>query len=211
MRATTLVAGGMPLARLLPAAAVAVVLALSAGCGASDPDPAPGAGPGTGVGGSPPPTVLRAATLLPGQAVPMPAGKPLLTVTGKVSAPNREQTIVLDRKVIEQLSLVKVRVYEPWIKQDAEFRGVWLQDLLAVAGAAADASGVRITALDDYTVDLTAADLRAGGILLATSAGDGSELPVEKGGPTRIIFVDGAKAGANADQWIWSLKSIDVR
>jgi hypothetical protein len=211
MRATSFVAGGRPLGRLLPAAAVFMVLALSVGCSSSAPEPDPGVGPGTGVGGSPQPTVLRAATLLPGQAVPAPAGKPLLLVTGDISAANRGATIALDRKGIEQLSVVKVRVYEPWVKEDVEFRGVWLQDLLAVAGAAADAKTVRITALDDYTVDLALADVRAGGILLATSAGDGADLPIDKGGPTRIVFVAGTKAGANADQWIWSLKSIDVR
>jgi hypothetical protein len=211
MRATGFVAGGRSLARLLPVAAAVVLLALSVGCGSSAPDAGAGAGPGIGVGGSPVPTVLRDATLLPGQAVPAPAGKPLLTLTGRVSALNRGGTIALDRTVIERLSVVKVRVYEPWVKQDVDFRGVWLQDLLTVAGAAADASTVRITALDDYTVDIATADVRAGGILLATSAGDGAELPIDKGGPTRIIFVAGTKAGANADQWIWSLKSIDVR
>ena len=55
------------------------------------------------------------------------------------------------------------------------------------------------------------AEVGAGGIMLATAAGDGSEIPIESGGPIRIIFMDGVKAGANADQWIWSTKIIDVR
>lgn len=204
-------AGGRPLARLLPAAAAVVVLALSVGCGSSDPDQDQGAGPGTGVGGSPPVTVLRAATLLPGQAVPVPAGKPLLTLTGKVSAANKGKEVVLDRAGLARLGLIQVRIYEPWVKQNLLFRGVWLADLLKVAGAATDAGTVRITALDDYRVDFKAADIKVGGILLATLAGDGSEIPIDKGGPTRIVFMDGVKFGANQDNWIWSLRTIDVR
>jgi hypothetical protein len=34
---------------------------------------------------------------------------------------------------------------------------------------------------------------------------------VADGGPTRIVFAKGVKSGANADQWIWSLKTIEVR
>jgi len=211
MRATTFVAGGRALARLLPGAAVVVVLALSAGCGAPAKDSDAGAGPGTGVGGSPPPTVLRPATLLPGQPVPVPKGKRVLTLTGKISAANQGRAVALDQAGLDRLSLLQVQVFEPWVKQDLAFRGVWLEDLLKVAGAAAGVTTLHITALDDYQVDLTMTDVRAGGIFLATKAGDGSAIPVDKGGPTRIIFLNGVQSGANAEQWIWSVKTIDLR
>jgi len=143
--------------------------------------------------------------------VPVPKGRRVLTLTGKISAANQGSTIVLDRDVLDQMGVVKVRVYEPWVKENLDFRGVWLQDLLKVAEAAPDVSKLRITALDDFRVDLTMDDVRAGGILVATGSGDGSAIPVEKGGPTRIVFVGGVEAGANASQWIWSLKTIDVQ
>jgi hypothetical protein len=155
--------------------------------------------------------IISVATLKPGQAVPQPTGKPVLTVTGKISTTNQNGTLVLDQPVLSSLGVEQVRLYEPWAKQDLEFRGVWLQDLLAVAGIGADATRLHVTALDDYQVDLNLADIRSGGIMLATSAGDGSPIAIDKGGPTRIVFMDGIKAGANADQWIWSLKTIDVQ
>jgi hypothetical protein len=80
-----------------------------------------------------------------------------------------------------------------------------------VAGVGPDATHAHVVALDDYAVDLSLADVRAGGIILATRAGDGSAIPIDKGGPTRIVFMDGVKAGANADQWVWSVKTIDVQ
>jgi len=105
---------------------------------------------------------------------------------------------------------VQLRTYEPWVKKDLTFRGVWLTDVLALAGAA-HPTEVQIEALDDYRVRLSAADLRAGGILLATTDGAGHEIPIEAGGPTRIVFARGIASGTNADQWIWSLRTIDVR
>src|SRR5215213_3979551 len=73
--------------------------------------------------------------------------------------------LAVDRRTLAQLTQVQLSTYEPWVKQDLSFRGVWLTDVLALAGAAPTAA-VRVTALDDYTVDFTAADLRAGGILV---------------------------------------------
>lgn len=187
-------------------AAIAVMLVLAPACGGTDATSTDGGGGGD----SATPVVLRPATLRPGQPVPAPAGKPLLTLTGTISAPNDGGALALDRRTLAQLRQVEVEVYEPWVKMQLRFRGVWLQDVLAVAGATNRAS-IRITALDDYAIELTAADLKAGGVLLATSDGDGADIPVDAGGPTRIVFVGGVRAGANADQWIWSLRSIDIR
>jgi hypothetical protein len=186
--------------RLLAAIAVAVLLA---GCG-RDPGPDPDRTAPSA------PVVLREATLRPGEAVPAPAGTPLISVTGEIGPANQGDTVALDRRTLARLSQVQLTTYEPWVKKDLSFRGVWLADVLALAGAASTAE-VRVTALDDYAVTFTAADLRAGGILLATSDGTGADIPIEDGGPTRIVFQRGLRAGVNADQWIWSLRSIEVR
>jgi hypothetical protein len=41
--------------------------------------------------------------------------------------------------------------------------------------------------------------------------GDGGAIPIAEGGPIRIVFADGVASGANANQWIWSVTTIDVR
>lgn len=188
-----------------PALGVVAVLALAAACGGTAPTGAVAASD------RPAPTVVRAATLLPGQPVPAPKGKTVLTFTGLVATKNTGSAIALDQTAIDRLGQVQVTVYEPWIKAETTFRGVWLADLLKVVAAAPTAVGLRVTALDDYRVEMTAADVRAGGILLATKAGDGSAIPVSDGGPTRLVFVTGTQFGANADHWIWSLKTIEIR
>lgn len=153
---------------------------------------------------------LRPASLWPGQPVPVPS-KPVLTLTGRVTADNRGRAVQFDRAGLERLRVVKVRAYEPWVKQQLDFRGVWLADVLEIAGAEPGWTSLRIVALDDYQVDVDAADVRGGGILLATADGEGRDVPVAKGGPTRLVYVGRIAAAVNADQWIWSLKTIDVR
>jgi hypothetical protein len=155
-------------------------------------------------------TVISAASLTAGQAVPAPAGKAILTVTGKITRGNKAGALALDVATIEKLGVKQIGVYEPWVKQHLDFRGVWLSDLLAVAGVAPGATTVHVVAHDDYAVDLPISAVKPGAVMLATRTGDGSAIPVDNGGPTRVIFGDGVAAGSNPDQWIWSLKTIDV-
>jgi len=172
--------------------------ATPAATGASQPAPSPG-------------ETLAPATLRAGQKVPAPTATPLLTLTGKIGNKNSTAGLTLDPALLDELGVVRVEVYDPWAKGRLSFRGVWLADLLNVAGVKPAASGVHMTALDDYEVDLTMDEIHAGGIFVATKNGDGSKLPVDKGGPVRLIFRDGTASGENPDQWIWSLASIDVR
>jgi hypothetical protein len=188
--------------------AVAALLGLAGACGGSTTTQTVVPRPKTT---TPAGKIISAATLKPGQSIPASAGRPVLTMTGKISATNQAGAIAFDQSTVERLGVEQVRLYEPWVKADLEFRGVWLQDLLAVAGVSADATRVHIVALDDYAVDLTLADVRAGGIMLAVRDGGGALLPIDQGGPTRIVFMAGVKAGANADQWVWSIKTIDVQ
>jgi hypothetical protein len=155
-------------------------------------------------------TEISAASLTAGQAVPTPAGKAALTLTGRITRGNAKGDLALDVATIERLGVKEIGLYEPWVKQHLDFRGIWLSDLLTVAGVADGATKLRIVAHDDYAVDLPLADVRAGTVMLATRSGDGVALPLDNGGPTRIVYADGVAAGANPDQWIWSLKSIDV-
>jgi hypothetical protein len=187
--------------------AVAAVLALaacdsgSAGTPAADATGKPAAAA----------RVVRVASLTPGQAIAEPAGKVLFTMTGKVSVTNRGSALALDLSTLEKLGIVQAEMYEPWTKKQTTFRGVWLKDLVAVAGVPADATSLHIVALDDYAVDVALSDVRAGGVLLATGIQDGTAIPIDEGGPTRIVFLDGVAAGANPDQWVWSIKEIAVR
>lgn len=157
------------------------------------------------------PTPIALPQRTPGEPVPTPTGPVVLTLTGKIGQLNDGAALRLDPALLDQLGLVKVTVFDPWVKKELQLQGTWLNDLLDVAQPTAAAQSIHITALDNYQVDLTLGDIRAGGILLATRTGDGQPLPIAEGGPLRIVFVGGVPSGANADQWIWSVTMIDVR
>lgn len=193
--------------RLARGLAVGAIAALTVACGAgasAPPDPVAKEVP-------PNTTLVEQATLRPGDVIPSPTGDEVLSVTGRIAATNVGDSLRLDPAILERLGLVRVSVYEPWVQQNLDFQGVWLADLLALADSEADARSIHLTALDDYQIDLSMADVMAGGIFLATRTGAGAPIPIEDGGPTRIVFVGGVPSGSSADQWIWSLSTIDVR
>ena len=193
--------------RALLVTAAALLAVLPAACGSDTATGGQAATATPGVAAS----MVKPPVLRPGQAVPTPAGDPVLRLTGKIGKPNDAGSLVLDAATLDRLGVSKVRLFEPWLKQEMEFQGVWLADLLEVAGVDGAATTVHVTALDDYQVDLTMADVRAGGIFLATKDGLGKAIPVDDGGPTRIVFVGGVASGKSDDQWIWSLKTLDIR
>jgi hypothetical protein len=185
-------------------------LVIPAACGADEAATRPAAPP-TPAASTPAPVVLTASTIVPGEQVPAPDGAPVLRVTGKIAETNGPSELRMDAATLDRLGLTEMSVYEPWVKADVVFQGVWLADLIKLAQPDGGAQSVHLTALDDYQIDLSMADVMAGGVLLATKTGDGSTIAVEDGGPVRIVFAPGTPSGSSADQWIWSLATIDVR
>jgi hypothetical protein len=180
--------------------AALLVVVLAGGCATQ---PAPAAPPSVSVIAPP-----RPAT---GQGVPALAGEPVLTFTGRIGSTNAARALEFDAASLDRFGVLKVGVYEPWVKKDMEFQGVWLADVLAGARADPGARTLHFTALDDYQIDLSTAEVTRGDIFLATKRGDGTPIPIEEGGPTRIVFTGVGAADVSADLWIWSLKTIDVR
>lgn len=186
-----------------------LVLATITICVLSACTSAPASGPAKGA--TPYTTVLvKPAVLQAGETLPLPA-KPILTLKGKIATTNAGKALKLDEGSLDRIGVMKVRVFEPALKKQMSFQGVWLADVLKVAGLEKSATSVHFTALDDYQTDLTTAEIAEGGIFLATKSGDGSPISIENGGPTRIIFMDGVKAGRSVNAWIWSLKTLEVR
>jgi hypothetical protein len=139
-----------------------------------------------------------------GDAVPAPDGRPTVRVRGTKHGNARGAT-ALDLATLDRLPRVRVTVQEPFRKRDMTFEGVRLVDLLQIAGApTSEARRVYLHALDDYHVSIPLTALAGSDAVLATEA-DGRAVPVEEGGPVRLVFPDGTKLGTNTDNWIWSV------
>ena len=159
-------------------------------------------------GSSPPPNAGDTANAVPsyGRVRLAPAtGPAVLTVTGAAGG----SPVVVDFPGLDAVATRRYDIYEPFEKRNVAFKGVELAAVLDAAGVPASATRVRMTALDDYLVDLDMADVRKGGVILATRA-DGAAITVKEGGPIRIVFRDGSEVGKNTDRWIWSLNRLEV-
>jgi hypothetical protein len=155
------------------------------------------------------PTVVNDGTLAAGERIAAPKGEVVLTVTGAIGAHNKGRRLELDLASLERMRQVRLEAAEPFLKRRVTFQGVLLSDLLKVAGVSEEAGKVSLTALDDYKVDFTLADVRSSQMLLATRA-DGKHMPVDRSGPIRIVFPDSSTLGRNPDLWIWSVSSMKV-
>ncbi len=158
--------------------------------------------------------VIRQPEIGIGDPIPPPAGEVILTVTGKIGNPNVGDTLQLDLDTLERLGVVEYRVEDKQAEgRAAVFQGVLVSQLLAAAGAAAEATVLKTVALNDYAIEIPLEDIEAYPVLLATAV-DGQRMPVERYGPTRIIYpYDSYDFDETIydPRWIWQLATIDVR
>ncbi len=132
---------------------------------------------------------LLAATSMRGQtshaAAADPAGKPILTVTGKIKLPNHDGPAVFDRAALEGLGMTGFETSTPWYNVPVRFDGVLMSRLLDAIGAYGD----RLTAyaLNDYQTDIPVEDVRRFGAILALKR-DGQYMPVRDKGPLFIVY-----------------------
>lgn len=170
-----------------PSIFLAVLAGSVAGCGAS---------------AAPAPKLVSAATR------PVADGGPKATL--KLGG-NVERPLRLSEKTLSQLATRRVSLYEPFEQRRMTFRVVPLRDVLALAGVQTGAKTLHAVALNDYVVDLPLDVAAADGTYVAVSGSDGSAIPVESGGPIRIVFADDTKGGEVDNYWIWSLAQVTVQ
>lgn len=146
--------------------------------------PHPGLGRRTLVGGAAAFTVARPLTTL-AASLPRPGGKPILTVSGKISQTNDGKVARFDRPALESIGTASFTTSSPWYKQPMEFGGVPLDRLMQAVGASGDT--IRAVALDDYASDLPISDFAKYGALLALKVG-GEYIGVSEKGPCFIVY-----------------------
>lgn len=126
-----------------------------------------------------------APTLLAADPLPVPAERPILTITGKISNTNKEGAAQFDRAMLEKLGMVRVETSTPWYQGAVVFEGVRLDALMETVGA----TGERVVAiaLNDYTTEIPIQDFKKYGTILALKRG-GEYMPVRDKGPLFIIY-----------------------
>jgi hypothetical protein len=133
----------------------------------------------------------------------------VLTVTGRVGgAAWHEFTLA----ALEALPAREIRTTTPWTDGVQQFTGVRLRDLLEAVGA--QGASLAMTALNDYTVEIPAAEAGRYDVIVAYRR-NGSAMPVRDKGPLWIVYpLDQHAELRDAEhqaRMIWQLRRIDVR
>jgi hypothetical protein len=117
--------------------------------------------------------------------LPAPVGKPILTVSGKITNFNSDQAVVFDRSMLEQLGTETIRTKTPWHDGVTAFSGVRLDKLMAYVGA--QGRSVTAVALNDYVTTIPLEDLSRFDVILALKR-NGEYMSVRDKGPLFIIY-----------------------
>jgi hypothetical protein len=144
--------------------------------------------------------------------LPQPEGRVVLTVTGAIERTTDGLAARFDMAMLKTLPRKTIRTSTPWTQGVTEFTGVVASALMDRIGARSGA--VTVTALNDYAVEMTVADLVDTGAILAYEVG-GKALSVREKGPLWIIFPFDSDKAFQTDTWwsksVWQVRDMDIR
>jgi hypothetical protein len=196
--------------RLATSTALMCGLLLLAGCAGSDSgDPVAGATPSSPAATPSGPCDSGASPAenpYGGVAVDPPAADEpvLVAVDGK----GAETSLTLDQ--MQALGTEEIQINEPFVKSCQTFTAVPLEAVLKAADIPTNSGTLSTVALNDYVYDGSIPELVQGGALIAIQRA-GQEIPVDQGGPIRIIFPDDSPMASNLDAWNWSLIRMEAK
>lgn len=169
----------------------AVVMATLAGCTSATAD--------AGVS----PSASPSENPYGGFAVDNPApDEIILTVVGPTETDEYSMTD------LEKLVSAPITINEPFIKAKQTFTGVPLKTLFEAAGISPEQK-VSTIALNDYKFDDLASKFQDSNGILAIKR-DQLLIPMDQGGPIRIVFPAGSSYFDYLDAWNWSVRTIEV-
>jgi hypothetical protein len=148
----------------------------------------------------------------PAWALDAPAGKVVLSLTGRVSKPNAGDRADFDMEQLAALPQVSFTTQTPWFKEPTKFTGPLLRDVLAAAGA----TGTTLTAvaLNDYKVAIPLEDATKHRLLLARLLND-KPMSVREKGPLFIVYPFDENTELRSERYYnrsaWQLRTLQVQ
>jgi hypothetical protein len=119
------------------------------------------------------------------QALERPLGTVVLTIAGRVRNPNDGALAQFDMAMLEALPQHGFSTRTPWYAQPRRFSGPLLRDVLAAAGA--QGTMLRLTALNDYRVEMPFEDAQRHDVIVARLLDD-KPMAVRDKGPLFVIY-----------------------
>ncbi len=118
-------------------------------------------------------------------ALPVPAAKKILTVSGRITNTNDGDTAIFDLPMLEAIGSSAIETATPWYDGVVRFEGVRMDALMRYVGATGES--VTATALNDFSTDIPISDFSRFGVILALKR-DGVYMPVRDKGPLFIVY-----------------------
>jgi hypothetical protein len=150
--------------------------------------------------------VASAQTVQPG------AGKPILTITGKIAGGDSGTSVQFDREALEALGMVTVETKTPWYDHVVKFEGVPLDKLMEKVGAKGDK--VVAVALNDYSSEIPIEDFAKYKTILALKR-DGQYMPVRDKGPLFVIYPYDSQPELKSHKFysrsVWQVTRLEVK
>jgi len=113
--------------------------------------------------------------------------------------------------MLEALAQHSFSTKTPWFKEARKFTGPLLRDVLGLVGA--QGTTLRISALNDYRIDVPVDDAQRFDVVLARMIDD-KPIPVRDKGPLFVIYPFDSDATLRTPLFysrsVWQVKSIDV-
>ncbi len=119
------------------------------------------------------------------ETLAQPTGEVVLTLSGKLTKKNHDQTAEFDLAMLGAIRQRKTGTATPWTKGKPTFEGPILSELLDAVGC--QGTQLRVTALNDYTTTIPVEDARKWPVILATHM-DGAPLTIRQKGPLFVIY-----------------------
>lgn len=145
------------------------------------------------------------------QTLPEPTGPIVLLLGGKLRRTNQDAHAAFDMAMLEELPQRSFTTKTPWYAQPRKFTGPLLRDLLHLVGA--QAQTMRVSALNDYRIDIPFDDAIRFDVVLARLLDD-QPMTVREKGPLFMIYpFDSNPLLRNAVYYsrsVWQLKAIDL-
>jgi hypothetical protein len=151
---------------------------------------------------------VKSRTLRSGDEIPTVAGDTVLALSGGTIGESR---LNADVQLLESIGTVSYSVNDPYENRPVEYEGVLLESLFDQFGGAA-ATGVTITAIDDYQQVISRVDAEKWPIILALKA-DGEYAKRNHRGPSMIIYpydqYSELEPTKYDPQWVWQIAGIN--
>lgn len=145
-------------------------------------------------------------------SLPEPSGRVLLTLSGKISNTQGGSVAKFDLEQLKQLKSSTFKLQTRWNDEPHEFHGPFLSAILEKVGATG--STLRLTALNDYTIDIERDFIEKYQPILAWRD-NGRMMSVRNKGPLWLLLrhdlYDELNSENNTGKMIWQLHKIEIR